>query len=191
MIFTASDCFAQRVFNKKLQLSDLHLYVTSTCAAETVKKSRARMMLCVQSCRTDRAAPWAFVCNYRSLHRIVESMSTNFMTDEPSHRGRTKLTMGKGRAVSVSAWSRRCAGCQSGHSASCNARMRSSSRSMSQKIWNALMGSARMGLEQLQRRASQFFNLDFLSNLWKPAHLSLAPCWNGQALTLDNSTRWP
>ena len=35
------------------------------------------------------------------------------------------------------------------------------------------------------------FNLALLSNAWKPAHLWLAPCWNGQALTLDSSTRWP
>ena len=43
-----------------------------------------------------------------------------------------------------------------------------------------------MGLEQLQKSASKNFNLEILSNVWKPAHLWLAPCWNGQALPLMN-----
>ena len=48
------------------------------------------------------------------------------------------------------------------------------------------MGSARMGLEQLQKTCFKNFNLEILSNVRNPAHLRLAPYWYGQALSLMN-----
>ena len=48
-----------------------------------------------------------------------------------------------------------------------------------------------MGLEQSWGTCFENFNPEILSNARKPAHPWLAPCWNGQALTLDSSTRWP
>ena len=124
---TLSNPFAQRVLNRQPWLSDFRLYMTATCATKIMEKRRSCVMLSVQSCGENRSAPWAFVCDHRSLHRIVATMSTNLMADEPSHCGRTKLTMDTCRQRDGTL------SCQTGQSASYNARMRSSSRSMSQK----------------------------------------------------------
>ena len=48
-----------------------------------------------------------------------------------------------------------------------------------------------MGVGAIANMCFKNFNLENLSNVWKPAHLWLALCWNGQALTLDSSTRSP
>ena len=39
-------------------------------------------------------------------------------------------------------------------------------------------------MEAIARTGFPQFHLENLSNVWKAAHLWLAPCWNGQALTL-------
>ena len=49
-------------------------------------------------------------------------------------------------------------------------------------VWCPLVGLAAVGLEAIAGMCFENFNLD--SNVWKPAHLWLAPCWTGQALTL-------
>ena len=37
-----------------------------------------------------------------------------------------------------------------------------------------------MGSEQIAKTCFENINLEILSNVWKPAHLWLAPCWNDQ-----------
>ena len=44
---------------------------------------------------------------------------------------------------------------------------------------------ATMGLEVIAGTCFQQVNIEIICNVWKPAHLWLALCWNGQTLTLD------
>ena len=46
------------------------------------------------------------------------------------------------------------------------------------------MGTATMGLKAIAGRCFSQFNLVIPCKVWKPAHLWLAPCGNGHALTL-------
>ena len=43
-----------------------------------------------------------------------------------------------------------------------------------------------IGATAKKKTCFKHFNLEILSNVWEPAHLWLAPCWNGQALPLMN-----
>ena len=108
-------------------------------------------MLGVQSRGKDRATPRAFIRDHRALYRVIEAMSSHLVSNQSSHRGRAKLTLGSSRqGKGAFNWtiglrfceSRRCASCQTGHSTSYNARMRSSWRSWVFRMMPASVGSA-------------------------------------------------
>ena len=60
-------------------------------------------------------------------------------------------------------------------------------------FWSPILGSAVWKLQKKKKkRASKISSWKISTwNVWKPAHLWLAPCSSGQTLTLDSSTRWP
>ena len=59
------------------------------------------------------------------------------------------------------------------------------------KILDRVNGVGKNGVGTIAKTCFKKFNLEILSNVWKPAHPWLAPGWSGQALTLDSSTRLP